>query len=109
LQSSGGRDVANVIQTDAAINPGNSGGPLLDFACRLIGVNTAIMSPAGASAGIGFWEKIWKALLLRLRDVALRERGGIVLRFGDKLNDLRPGFFKDRLAHEKPHMAAGNH
>lgn len=48
------RKIHNVIQTDAAINPGNSGGPLLDSKGRLIGVNTAIVSPAGAFAGIGF-------------------------------------------------------
>jgi 2-alkenal reductase len=54
LPTSGGREIANVIQTDAAINPGNSGGPLLDSAGRLIGVNTAIISPSGTSAGIGF-------------------------------------------------------
>jgi 2-alkenal reductase len=54
LPTSGGREISNVIQTDAAINPGNSGGPLLDSAGRLIGVNTAIISPSGTSAGIGF-------------------------------------------------------
>jgi S1-C subfamily serine protease len=54
LRSPSGRRIRDVIQTDAAINPGNSGGPLLDSSGRLIGVSTAIFSPSGASAGIGF-------------------------------------------------------
>ena len=48
------RIIENLIQTDAAINPGNSGGPLLDSRGRLIGINTAIYSPSGASIGISF-------------------------------------------------------
>ncbi|MBR1125717.1 trypsin-like peptidase domain-containing protein [Bradyrhizobium lablabi] len=54
LPTQSGREISNVIQTDAAINPGNSGGPLLDSAGRLIGVTTAIISPSGSNAGIGF-------------------------------------------------------
>lgn len=54
IQGVQGNPIEDVIQTDAAINPGNSGGPLLDSRGRLIGVNTAIFSPTGSNAGIGF-------------------------------------------------------
>lgn len=54
IKSLSNRTIEGVIQTDAAINPGNSGGPLLDSTGRLIGINTQIVSPSGAFAGIGF-------------------------------------------------------
>ncbi|WNM63345.1 S1C family serine protease [Candidatus Nitrospira neomarina] len=54
IKSVNDRTIENAIQTDAAINPGNSGGPLLNSAGELIGVNTQIVSPSGAYAGIGF-------------------------------------------------------
>lgn len=54
IQSPDGSFIGEIIQTDASINPGNSGGPLLDLDGRVIGVNSAIISPSRASAGIGF-------------------------------------------------------
>jgi S1-C subfamily serine protease len=54
IQSPNNRFIGEAIQTDAAVNPGNSGGPLLNLDGQVIGVNSAILSPSGASAGIGF-------------------------------------------------------
>ncbi len=84
-----GRMIRGVIQTDAAINPGNSGGPLLDSAGRLIGVNTAIYSPSGAYAGIGFAVEVDSVN----RIVPQLIRNGRILRpgMGVKLADDRVG------------------
>jgi S1-C subfamily serine protease len=54
MLGAGGVTIRDMIQTDASINPGNSGGPLLDSAGALIGMNTMIASPSGASSGVGF-------------------------------------------------------
>jgi S1-C subfamily serine protease len=54
IQALTGRRIQDMVQTDAAINPGNSGGPLLNSAGQVIGMNTAILSPVGVNAGIGF-------------------------------------------------------
>lgn len=54
LRARNNRPIEGAIQTDASINPGNSGGPLLDSHGRMIGINSQILSPSGASAGVGF-------------------------------------------------------
>ena len=54
IRAQNGRPIEGAIQTDASINPGNSGGPLLDSHGRMIGINSQILSPSGASAGVGF-------------------------------------------------------
>ena len=82
------RPIRGVIQTDAAINPGNSGGPLLDSAGRLIGVNTAIYSPSGAYAGIGFAvpvDTINRVVPLLIQDGVVERPGLGIVPFHDSV------------------------
>ncbi len=93
LPTEDGRNIDNLIQTDAAINPGNSGGPLLDSAGRLIGINTMIYSPTGSSAGIGFAvpvdtvNRVVPQLISRGKYI----RPGLGITVDDKLNDRLTG------------------
>lgn len=85
IKAGTGRTIAGVIQTDAAINPGNSGGPLLDSGGRLIGVNTAIYSPSGSNAGIGFAvpvDTVNRVVPQLIRQGAVT-RPGLGIRIGD--------------------------
>jgi S1-C subfamily serine protease len=80
IESTTGRTIKGVIQTDAAINPGNSGGALLDSAGRLIGVNTAIYSPSGTSAGIGFAipvDEVNRVVTQLIRHGKVKRAGGL--------------------------------
>jgi len=93
LPTEDGRNIENLIQTDAAINPGNSGGPLLDSAGRLIGINTMIYSPTGTSAGIGFAvpvdtvNRVVPQLISRGKYI----RPGLGITVDDQLNDRLTG------------------
>lgn len=85
IQSDSGPALHGLIQTDAAINPGNSGGPLLDGGGKLVGINTALVSPSGAFAGIGFAVPVDRVREAIAQFLALRpaERLGIGIRAAD--------------------------
>ena len=78
IRSVAGTTITDVIQTDASINPGNSGGPLLDSSGRLIGMNTAIYSTSGSSAGIGFAVPVStvKRIVPQLIEFGVAQRAG---------------------------------
>jgi S1-C subfamily serine protease len=91
IRAQNGRQIEGAIQTDASINPGNSGGPLLDSHGRMIGINSQIESPSGASAGVGFAipVNIAKRIVPQLiRDGSVRRpKLGIVPRDVESLGD----------------------
>ena len=84
----------NYIQTDASINPGNSGGALVDLAGRLIGINSAIIAPAGGNVGIGFAIPInmAKASMRQILQHGVVKRGQIGVSIQDITDQLRAAF-----------------
>lgn len=92
----GGGAIEDFIQTDAAINPGNSGGPLLNLDGKVIGINTAISSPTGSSAGIGF---AVPANMARLASEMLINEGRVTRGFlgidGRDFGELSPDVLKE--------------
>jgi S1-C subfamily serine protease len=100
IRSVTNRPIEEVIQTDAAINPGNSGGPLLDSAGLLIGVNTAIYSPAGINAGIGFAVPV--DTVNRIVPRLIRDGRVVTPQLGVLLNDQISQRIMQRLAIDQP-------
>ncbi|MFC4169753.1 S1C family serine protease [Teichococcus aestuarii] len=98
IVSARGREIGagpfdDFIQTDAAINPGNSGGPLFNAAGEVIGINTAIYSPSGASAGIGFAtpSDLARGVIEQLRRDGRVERGWLGVAVQDIGEESTPG------------------
>ena len=116
LRARNGRPIEGAIQTDASINPGNSGGPLLDSRGRMIGINSQILSPSGASAGVGFAipVNIAKRIVPQLiqNGVVKRPRLGVGTRAVKDLRDqvrlpISEGLIVIQVAQGSPASAAG--
>jgi serine protease Do len=89
------RNYKDLIQTDAAINPGNSGGPLVNIRGEVIGINTAIYTPSGGFAGIGFAIPIDRAkeIIPQLREKGKVIRGWIGVILEEKIDDATANVF----------------
>jgi S1-C subfamily serine protease len=111
----GGVTIRDMIQTDAAVNPGNSGGPLLDSQGRLLGMNTAIFSKSGASAGIGFAvpaDEIVRIVTQIIQHGRVKLAGIGVLRVDPSIAvrlGIRKGILVGEVLHNSPAYAAGIH